>query len=244
MPEDETYPIRPRSGSGRPRPAIPAALLSMLAIAAMTLAGIGARFACCGDFNLLHAALTLFFAVNLMICYWEWCLFVKRDYIEQRARFWHERWKETGRAPPVEFLSAKVPLSRLLSTSTWADVWAAYCHIDSSYSDRRTYGYNVDVGNGLTTPLPSLVLFVAYTFALLPAQIAGIIGAMLFWQLAYATSVYWISFFMAKRHVRISRRDLHVYIFALNSPWILCPLLGLFVSVRLIIDGNYGVLGH
>ena len=35
---------------------------------------------------------------------------------------------------------------------------------------------------------------------------------------------------------------LHVHI--ANSMWILFPLLGLYVSVRLVLDGNYGVLGH
>ncbi len=244
MSEDQTDPMRFRPGSGWFQPVIPVALLNVLIISTITLAGVGARLACCGDFNLLHAVLTLFFAINLVICYWEWCLFVKRDDIEERAEFWRERWQETGRAPPIEFLASKVPLSKMLSTSIWANVWATYCHFDSSYSDRRTYGYNVDVGNGLSTPLPSLVLFVSYTFAALPAQVAGIIGVMLFWQLVYATSVYLISFFIAGRHTRICRRDLYMYIFALNSPWILCPLLGLWVSIRLVVDGNFSVLGH
>lgn len=30
----------------------------------------------------------------------------------------------------------------------------------------------------------------------------------------------------------------------MNAPWVLFPLLGLYVSVRLILDGNYGVLGY
>ena len=244
MREDRTDPILSGLRTGRLKPAMPAMLIIVLVISVLTLAGVGARFAYSADFNLSHAVLTLFFVINLLICYWEWCLFVERDYIEQRAEFWRERWKETDRAPPIDFLFARVPLSKLLSTPIWADVWAAYCHIDSSYADRRTYGYNVDVGNGLTTPLPSLVLFVAYTYLALPAQVAGIIGAMMFWQLMYATSVYWISFFIGKRHRRIRRRDLCIYILALNSPWIVCPLFGLWVSVRLVIDGNYSVLGR
>ena len=61
---------------------------------------------------------------------------------------------------------------------------------------------------------------------------------MLFWQLTYMTSVYLVSFFVADRQARISRGELYVYILAMNSPWILCPLLGLYVSVRLILTAT------
>ena len=37
---------------------------------------------------------------------------------------------------------------------------------------------------------------------------------------------------------------MYIYIGAMNAPWVLFALLGLFVSVRLILDGNYSVLGY
>ncbi len=37
--------------------------------------------------------------------------------------------------------------------------------------------------------------------------------------------------------------ELYTYVGAPNAVWVLCPLLGLYVSLRLILDGNYGVLG-
>ena len=49
---------------------------------------------------------------------------------------------------------------------------------------------------------------------------------------------------MAKRQGLITRGELQGYILAINSPWVLSALLGLFVSVRLILDGSYGVLGR
>ena len=244
MPENQT--ARPQSCPHQDQPflAVPALLIAILAISVLTLAGIGARAVVLGDFDMVHAAMILFFSVNLVICCWELCLIVRPDYIEERAEHWQRFWRETKRSPPVEFLTGKVPLSKSASPTLWADVWASYSHVDGSYADRTTYGYNVDIGNGLITPVPTLVLFVAYTFGLIPALVAGIIGAMLFWQLVHATSVYWISFFMAGRHARIRRRDLYAYVFALNSPWILFPLLGIYVSIRLIVDGNYSVLGQ
>ena len=121
-----------------------------------------------------------------------------------------------------------------MSPTVWADVWATYSLFDGSFSDRRTYGFNVDVANGFLTPVPTLILYAAYTVDFLPAVLAGILGLMLSWQWAYATSVYWVSFFVAGRQRRVTRGGLYTYVGATNAPWVLFPLLGLYVSVRLI----------
>ena len=55
--------------------------------------------------------------------------------------------------------------------------------------------------------------------------------------------MYWVSFFVAERQTRITRGELYTYVVALNAFWVLIPAFGLYVSVRLILDGNYGVLG-
>ena len=62
--------------------------------------------------------------------------------------------------------------------------------------------------------------------------------------MTYMTSVYWVSFFSANRQTRISREDMYIYIWAMNSPWVLFALLGLYVSIRLIVNGDYSVLGY
>ena len=223
---------------------IPAGLLAALAVAVLTLTGVGTRYYVRGDLDVLHCLLSLFFSTNLVVCYWEACLFFRRDYIEERTEYWRRRQRETGRRPAVEFLTARVPLRQALSPTVWADVWATYSLFDGSFSDRRTYGFNVDVANGFLTPVPTLILYAAYTVDFLPAVLAGILGVMLSWQWAYATSVYWVSFFVAGRQRRITRGELYTYIGAMNAPWVLYGLLGLYVSVRLILDGDYGVLGY
>ena len=234
----------PARGADRAGATIPTGLLAVSIIAVLALAGIGARYCARGDFDPIHALLSLFFSGNLVVCYWEICLFFERDYIEERAEYWEDRRRETGRTPVVEFLFERVPLTRIASPKLWADVWATYSRYDGSYADRRTYGFNVDIANGFATPIPTLILYAAYTFDLMPALAAGIIGAMLFWQLTYMTSVYWVSFFVADRQARISRREKYIYIYALNCPWVLFALLGLYVSIRLIADGDYSVLGY
>ena len=126
----------------------------------------------------------------------------------------------------------------------WVEVWAAYSQYDGSFAGRRTFGYNADIANRMVTPVPILILYAAYTFDLLPAVLAGILGVMLFWQWTYVTSAYWVSFFVANRHTRISRDEVCTYICTINSPWVLRALPGLCVCVRLVLDGNYSVLGY
>ena len=72
---------------------------------------------------------------------------------------------------------------------------------------------------------------------------AGILAAMLFWQWVYVSSLYWVSFFVAGRQALITRGEFLVYVGAPNAFWVLCPAVGMYVAARLILDGNYSVLG-
>ncbi|MCY3884570.1 MAG: hypothetical protein OXG24_06580 [Gammaproteobacteria bacterium] len=216
--------------------------LAVLFIAVLTGTGLGTRFYVQQDLSVVYVILAVFFSTNIVICYWEACLFLRRDWIEKRTVYWRDRRIETGRLPHFEFFASKVPMARIFSPSLWADIWATYAQYDPSFADRRTYGFNVDISNGFFTFVPTLLLYATFTVYLFPSYVAGIIGLMLCWQWTYMTSVYWVSFFVANRHTQISRRDLYIYLFGMNAPWVLCPLLGLFVSIRLILDGNYSVL--
>ena len=244
MPAEQAERTPSECSAHRTRLAVRPIVFAALVIAVLTVVGIGTRYGVRGDFDVIHAFLILFFSINLMICPWQICLFFKPDYIEQRAEYWRERQRETGRTSAIEFLTGRVPLSRILSSTVWADVWATYSQFDGSYEDRRTYGYNADIASGFVTPVPTLILFAAFTVDFLPAVAAGIIGAMMFWKFTYATSIYWVSFFVANRQSRIGRKDMYIYIWALNCPWVLFPLLGLYVSIRLVVNGDYSVLGY
>lgn len=223
---------------------MPVWLFCIVAIAAPGLAGVVVRFLLYGDLDPLHVLLSLFFSINLLVSYWEICLYVRRDHIERRVAFWREQKEQRRRSPTSLFLRQRVTFDRVLSATFWADVWASYALYDGSYADRRTFGFTCDIANGFLTPLPSMVLYATFTVPFLPAVAAGVLGAMLCWQWVYVTSGYWVSFFVAKRHrqLRLPEALLHVHL--ANSLWVLLPLLGIYVSVRLVVDGNYGVLGH
>ena len=71
--------------------------------------------------------------------------------------------------------------------------------------------------NGFSTPVPSLILHLAFTVGFMPATWAGILGLVLFWQWTYMTSAYWLSLFVAGQHRTISMADLWIYIWGTNS---------------------------
>ena len=244
MPEFRAGQPLPGKDAKQPSLSVPAGLLVALIVALLAVPGITTRYYAHGDLNVIHTLFCLFFSINLLVCYWEACLFLRRDYIEFRAEYWRERRRETGRSSAHNFFATRIPLTQVLSPTIWSDVWATYAQYDDSYTDRRTFGFNADIANGFVTPVPTLILYAAFTVDFLPALIAGILATMLFWQWTYVTSVYCVSFFMAKRQTRISARELCTYVLAVNSFWVLCPLLGLYVAIRLVVDGNYSVLGY
>ena len=177
MSEDRLHRALSKPGAHPPVLTIPTGLVAALVVTILALVGIGSRYYAHGDLNALHCLLSLFFSINLLICYWEVCLFLRPDHIEVRTRYWHERSSMTGRTAAGEFLLTSVPLTRILSPTLWADVWAAYSQYDGSYADRRTFGYNADVANGMVTPVPTLILYAAYTFDLLPAVLREFSGS-------------------------------------------------------------------
>lgn len=222
---------------------MPVILFSTLVVAVFTLLGAGVHYHEHGSLNWVFLLMALFLSTNLLIAGWEICLFLHRDHIQSRSEYWRDRQKATGRAPGVEFLTSRVSWRDALSPTFWADVWAAYSLYDDAYTDRGTFGFNADTGNGFFTPIPTLILYAALTTGFMPAVYTGMLGLALFWQWTYVSSLYWVSFLVTGRQHRISRREMYAYVFSPNAFWIALPVLGLYMSARLIIDGNYSVLG-
>lgn len=221
---------------------MPVWAVAIALIALILSAGILTRLSSGGTLDPAYCALALFFSINLLICYWEACLFGRHASVERRAPYWRER-RAGGSSVAVEFLAARVPLREALSTTLWADIWAMYSVYDRSYVDRGSWGFNVDTANFVVTTVPSALLLATYSNPFLPAMVAGVIGVALFWQWLYATSVYVASIFIAGSHTHLSRRELCLFVLAPNLPWLASAVLGMYVSVRLIVDGSYAVLG-
>ena len=67
-------------------------------------------------------------------------------------------------------------------------------HADPSYADQASFGFCVDVGNGFTTLVPSVLFAVSITSPLLDARHLGMLGLVMFWQEFYGTCVYFFQY--------------------------------------------------
>ena len=107
-------PAFPRKAA-RAGPTIRVLPLAALIVTALTGVGIGVRYSVHADVGAIHCLLSVFLSLNLLICYWEACLFLRRSYIETRTEYWGQRRLVTGRTPALEFFATSVPWTRALS---------------------------------------------------------------------------------------------------------------------------------
>jgi hypothetical protein len=194
-----------------------------------------------GVFNAPQMALAFFAWLNAIIALWEICLFLRIDLIEeQHRRFLVEyRGRELERAR--DFFAKPVPLRRLLSPTLWAELWSTYSVFDDSYADRKSFGFFVDIGNGFSTLVPSLLFLYGMTFAILPARVLGMVGLLLFYQTWYGTVVYFWSFLLNKRYRGHGALNLALFVGTSNGLWLTFPLAGMYAAVVLIQTDSYAI---
>ena len=72
-------------------------------------------------FNFAFASITLFCAINLLICFWEICLYVHIDHIKHVYEG-KKKKVEKGSLGKI-FLFQDAPLTEMLSMKFWGDVW-------------------------------------------------------------------------------------------------------------------------
>jgi len=194
-----------------------------------------------GVYSATQIGLAFFLVINVMIAWWEIALFVRQDQIRSEYEAIKEPYRGREMTRIAEIFTRPIPLFRVLSFSQWTTIWSSYSLFDPGYSDRRSYGYNIDVGNGFTTLIPATLFAFGMTFEMMPARILGILGVILFWQMFYGTAVYFFQFFNNGRHKGHSLRDLLLFVGITNLMWFIFPIWGLSASVRLILDGSYSV---
>ena len=194
-----------------------------------------------GLYNATQIGLAFFLVINVLISWWEIALFVRQDEIhaEYEATKGPYRGREMTRI--AEIFMRPIPLLKVLSFSEWTTIWSGYSLFDPGYSDRRSFGYNIDVGNGFTTLVPAVLFAFGMTFEWMPARVLGIIGIIMFWQMFYGTAVYFFQFFNNGRHHGHSIRDLVLFVGITNFMWFVFPIWGLWASIQLILDGSYAV---
>ena len=188
-----------------------------------------------GAISPVHAALAFFLWLNVIINLWELCLLRHIDAIAAAHPRLCEAYRGRELARVKELMWQEVPLARLFSPALWAGIWSTYALYDESYASRKSFGFFVDVGNGLTTLVPSLIFLYSMTFELVPARALGILGLLLFYQMWYGTLVYLFSYFFNRRHRGRSFSEVALLVLATNGLWLTFPLLGAYVSISMIL---------
>lgn len=167
---------------------------------------------------------------------------IQRRYEEHSAKLGE------GKLPPV-FLFEDVGLLKMLSVFLPSEyvgtaMWATYAALDPSYADQASFGFCVDVGNGFTTLVPSVLFAVSITSPLLDARHLGMLGLVMFWQEFYGTCVYFFQYFFNGRFRRSPRAHTLGIVVPANGIWMALPALGMWASARLVLDGSYAAFGH
>jgi hypothetical protein len=183
-------------------------------------------------------ALAFFLAINILVCVWEISLYYRIGDIER----WHREPRATSGRPSGSVYLARASFRELTTTRLWARIWSEYAFYDPSYADRRSFGFAADVGNGFVTLVPSLVFFFGMTVPVLPAVVLGLIGGFVFYQKLYCTSLYFFTFLFNRRYEGHRLAALLGVVGGTNGIWIVFPAIGLYVCIRLILEGRFDLL--
>jgi hypothetical protein len=206
-----------------------------------TLAPIALHHQVHGGFNVHQMGLSFFLWLNTIIAFWEICLFLRIDRIESD----YARFKVQYAGRPLDrvkdFFLAKVTLGGIVSPTTWSEIWSSYALFDDSYADRKSFGFWIDVGNGFSTLLISLLYLYGMTFHILPPQVLGLIGLLACYQMGYGALIYFFSFFFNKRHHGHTLGNLAIFVGLSNGIWIFFPIWAIWAAIQLITTESYAV---
>lgn len=202
---------------------------------------VGLHHAAHGAFSGTQASLAFFLVVNLLVNLWELVLHGHADRIRREWQDMQLPYKGREAERAAEYFTSSVPFSRILSPRTWTGVWSSYALYDRGYADRRSYGFNIDVGNAWSTLLPAALFAWGMTYELVPARVLGMLGIAVFWQMFYGTAVYFFQFFNNRNHKGHSRASVAVVVGGTNGLWFAFPIWALWLCTRLIESNSYAI---
>jgi hypothetical protein len=216
----------------------------LFAVVAGTATPIALHYHLHGVFNAHQMALAFFAWLNAIIALWEICLFLRIDLIEEQHRRFVAEYRGRELDCARDFFKKPVPLGRLFSPSLWAELWSTYSVFDDSYANRKSFGFFVDIGNGFSTLIPSLLFLYGMTYEILPARVLGIVGLLLFYQTWYGTVVYFASFILNKRYRGHTPLNLALFVGMSNGLWLTFPLLGIHAAITMIEESSYALFSR
>ena len=197
-----------------------------------------------GSLNWVHMSLSFFLGLNSLICLWEIALGLNITHIVGEFAALQSKYGKDRMGAVMAFFYTPLTLSTLFSLRFWGKVWSTYSMYDPSYSNRESYGFFVDVSNGWTTLVPSLLYLYAMTFPVpaLTARMLGCIGLVKFYVEFHGTCVYFLSFFFNGRHRNKSLAEVALFVGLSNGLWFFFPLIGIYASYSMIQSDSFAVV--
>eukprot|EP01041_Mallomonas_annulata_P002005 gene2005-3899_t len=168
--------------------------------------------------------LTFFCALNSLIALWEIGLGLHIDNIYSEYKKIQEKCRGNNLLAVQEFMFYDMNLYEMVSFKFWGKVWSTYSLYDPSYSNKESFGFFVDVGNGWSTLIPSVLFIINMTYDNFPARTMGIIAILKFYQEFYGTVIYFTSFIFNKRYKNKNIIEVACFVGISNGLWIFFPL--------------------
>ena len=195
-----------------------------------------------GQISVLQPLLAFFLVLNVLICFWEIGLGLHISTIKSEYKKLSDQYGKQRLKAVVDLMNYPLQLTDIVSLLFWSRIWSTYSLYDPSYSNKESFGFFVDVGNGWTTLVPSLLFLYSMTYhELIGARVLGMIGLVKFYQEFYGTCIYFLSFFFNKRHVGKSAFEVAMFVGFSNGLWFVFPLIGMIASFTLIETNSYAI---
>jgi hypothetical protein len=195
-----------------------------------------------GVWNVHQIGLAFFLWLNTIIAFWEICLFLRIDLITKQYERFAVEYKGRELDRVKDFFNAPIAFSAIFSPTVWAELWSSYAVFDESYANKKSFGFFIDIGNGFSTFIPTLLVLYGMTYALLPARVLGIVALLILYQMWYGTLVYFASFILNKRYVGHTKGNLAIFVGLSNGLWFTFPLWGIAIAIQLIYSDSFAIL--
>lgn len=200
-------------------------------------------------FSLSSAILIWFIIINMLITVWElalyYCFPVLRKEHERREKLGFYNDSEEGRKVRSSItmnLFRKYEISEMMKFEFWVHIWTEYCRYDDAYANPETFQYNIDVGNGHSTPIPCFIMLISMFMPIFSPQVTGIIGALLFYQKWYGTLLYLFTYHNCNKGKHLTPMEYYAAVLGTNGVWFTVPLWGLYVCIQMILTNSFDII--
>ena len=195
--------------------------------------------------SFLQVFISLFNAINCLICTWEISLYHNIEWIQRHHQSLQERFGAKKLPPGFVLLDHAPSLSSVLTLSHWAQIWSTYALLDPSYADSNSFGFWIDVGNGHFFLLPSLLLSICMTFdiSIGSPRFIAVICIIANYVMMHGTFLYFASYLFHRRYHGCSMGSKFTVAFA-NGLWIIFPSLAIYILYQVIDTNRWDIVRH